>query len=283
MRHIDHIVVAVRELEQAADLYRRLGFQVGRRNRHPWGTENRLIQCGSSFIELITVGDEAHLIPPHRPHHFSFGAFVRDSLKKREGIAMLVLSSTNAAGDADRFAKQGIGAFEPFSFARQGTQPDGAETRVAFTLAFASDPTAPEAGCFVCQQHYPENFWDTRFQQHANRAVNITAVTLAALEPRLHEKFLTAFTGKSTRSLPGNGFRCELDGGRIDAVSADLQTLSSSSARWTSFTVQVSDMRSVERLLKEECLSITASADEIVLPPDVLHGVELRFEKGALN
>jgi catechol 2,3-dioxygenase-like lactoylglutathione lyase family enzyme len=59
MRCLDHIVVAVRELDEAADVYRRLGFQVGARNRHPWGTENRLIQFGSSFVELITVGATA--------------------------------------------------------------------------------------------------------------------------------------------------------------------------------------------------------------------------------
>jgi hypothetical protein len=33
-RGLDHIVHAVRDLEAAADLYRRLGFTVGARNRH---------------------------------------------------------------------------------------------------------------------------------------------------------------------------------------------------------------------------------------------------------
>ena len=41
-RSIDHLVVAVRDLDGAARFYERLGFQVGSRNRHPWGTENRL-------------------------------------------------------------------------------------------------------------------------------------------------------------------------------------------------------------------------------------------------
>jgi len=34
-RGLDHIVHAVRDLDAAADLYRRLGFTVGARNRHP--------------------------------------------------------------------------------------------------------------------------------------------------------------------------------------------------------------------------------------------------------
>ncbi|WP_281024020.1 VOC family protein [Microvirga flavescens] len=41
-RRIDHLVIAVHDLDKAADFYRRLGFQVGARNRHSWGTENRL-------------------------------------------------------------------------------------------------------------------------------------------------------------------------------------------------------------------------------------------------
>jgi hypothetical protein len=46
IRRIDHIVAAVRDLDEAGDFYCRLGFQVGTRNEHPWGTENRLIQSG---------------------------------------------------------------------------------------------------------------------------------------------------------------------------------------------------------------------------------------------
>ena len=66
-RRIDHLVLAVHDLEAAAALYTKLGFQVGARNRHPWGTENRLVQFGSSFIELITVGQNPETIAPHQP------------------------------------------------------------------------------------------------------------------------------------------------------------------------------------------------------------------------
>jgi catechol 2,3-dioxygenase-like lactoylglutathione lyase family enzyme len=36
-RGLDHIVRAVRDLDAAAELYRRAGFTVGARNRHAWG------------------------------------------------------------------------------------------------------------------------------------------------------------------------------------------------------------------------------------------------------
>jgi predicted SnoaL-like aldol condensation-catalyzing enzyme len=66
MRRLDHVVNAVRDLDRAAGRYRRLGLQVGARNRHPWGTENRLIQFSTSFIELITVGAGAESIASHQ-------------------------------------------------------------------------------------------------------------------------------------------------------------------------------------------------------------------------
>lgn len=278
MRHIDHIVVAVRELDQAADLYRRLGFQVGSRNQHPWGTENRLIQFGSSFIELITVGGSANRIALHQRRRFSFGAFVRDYLREREGISMLVLSSTDAVSDAAGFAEQGIGDFEPFFFEREARRPDGSETRVAFTLAFASDPASPAAGFFVCQQHFPENFWNKSFQQHPNSAKEIASVTLTAADPARHAEFLTRFSGAEQRARTDGGLRFVLDGGRIEVVSA-TEELSVISGLLTSVSVQVKEIDTLLHLLRAEEIPFTNSNDGIVLAPSWLFGVELRFEK----
>lgn len=278
MRHIDHVVVAVRDLDGVAELYRRLGFQVGPRNVHPWGTENRLIQFGSSFIELITLGSGAHLIPSHQPRRFSFGAFVRDYLQYREGIAMQVLSSTNAESDADRFAEQGIGDFEPFSFERKAGRPDGSETQVAFSLAFANDPGAPKAGFFVCQQHFPEIFWNRSLQKHANLATNISAVTLSAFNPEQHADFLERFTGSDRQSM-NNGLKFVLDGGRIELVpAAESRKESIRTPLLTSFSVRVDKVDTLNRLLTMEQIPFTASGDGITLAPTLLHGVELRFE-----
>ena len=54
-RGLDHIVHAVRDLDAAADFYRRAGFTVGARNRHPWGTHNHVVQFPGFFIEILTV------------------------------------------------------------------------------------------------------------------------------------------------------------------------------------------------------------------------------------
>src|ERR1700745_1792279 len=106
-RGLEHVVHAVRDLDAAAELYRRLGFTVGARNRHAWGTHNHLVQLPGSFVELLTVAEPEKL----GTDGFSalFGAFNRRFLEGHEGLSMLVLESRDAAADAAGFRTAGIG------------------------------------------------------------------------------------------------------------------------------------------------------------------------------
>ncbi|TPE45674.1 VOC family protein [Amaricoccus solimangrovi] len=273
-RRIDHLVHAVDDLDGAADLYRRLGFQVGARNRHPWGTENRLVQFGSSFIELITVGDGAE-IAPHAPGSFSFGAFVRDYLRERQGLAMLVLDSADARADAARFAAAGIGDFDPFFFEREGRRPDGSATRVAFTLAFAADPGLPAAGFFVCQQHFPESFWNPAFQRHPNGATDIRAVTIAAGDPPAHAGFLAAFTGSPARRAV-DGLNAPLrGGGHIDVErTGDAEGI-------VAFATGVPDLAAQAEILAGAGILFEASGDRVTVHAAEALGAGIAFRAGA--
>ncbi len=66
--------------------------------------------------------------------------------------------------------------------------PTASTVKVAFSLAFASDPKAPDIGFFTCQQHYPENFWNPAFQLHANGVEGIAGVTIVAENPADHAR-----------------------------------------------------------------------------------------------
>src|SRR5947209_3318713 len=138
---------------------------------------------------------EMERIPPERPRSLSFGAFTRDFLARGDGLSMLVLEGKGAAADAEAFRAAGIGDFDVFDFAREGKGPDGSTVKVAFSLAFASDPKAPDTGYFTCQQHYPENFWSPAFQSHPNGVSGIAGVTMVSRDPALHAEFFRAFSG----------------------------------------------------------------------------------------
>jgi hypothetical protein len=217
-RAIDHLVVAAHDLQAQAALYRRLGFQVGARNRHPWGTENHIVQFDGSFLELIGLG-EGFDVPP-APHGFySFAGFLAAFLERRQGIAMLVMRSHDAEADRAAFARAGVGDFARFDFERKGRSPDGREVDVAFSLAYAQAPGLPDAGFFVCQQHFPENFWNAGSQVHANGAQAIAGVVLAHARPQDHAEFLKKFVGAAEARRVEGGFAIETDGARIEILT----------------------------------------------------------------
>ena len=195
---LDHVVHAVRDLDAAADLYRRLGFTTGARNRHPWGTHNVLIQLPGFFVEVLTVAEPEKL----GDDGFSrmFGRYNQSFLGRGEGLSLLILESRDAAADAAAFKTQGIGVGEAMRFERDGKRPDGSVVRVGFSLAFADDRASPWLHFATCQQHHPENFWNPDFQHHANSAIGIAGVVIVAHDPAAHRDFLAAMTGRDVRT-----------------------------------------------------------------------------------
>jgi catechol 2,3-dioxygenase-like lactoylglutathione lyase family enzyme len=287
-RGIDHLVLTVRDLDAAAAFYRRLGFQVGPRNRHPWGTANHIIQFQGCFLELIGVEDREK-IPPHLGRSFSFGAFVRDALEQGEGLAMLVLDSADAAADAGSFERAGIGGFEPVSFSRLGTRPDGSSVHVAFTLAFAVDRLAREIGFFVCQQHYPENFWNPVFQTHANGARAITAAMMIAENPSAHAEFLFHFTGEHDLVSNSSGIAVETARGSIEVLTSPAWryrtglAASDEPARLAGFQVGVPDLAALADRLRAERIAFSLHAGAVVVSPEDAFGTAILFVPARMN
>jgi hypothetical protein len=215
---LDHIVHAVHDLDVAAEAYARLGFTVGARNKHPWGTHNRIVQFDGTFIELLSVG-EPDKIEPHGPRSFSFGAFHRDFLLRDQGLDMILLNSRDAKADAAAFRSNGIGDFEIFNFERQGQRPDASIVKLAFSLVFAADPNAPQMGFGTCQHYFPENFWNPEFQKHVNGVKRIAGLVLVAEQPSRHRDFLKAYTATDQVRDTGDGFAVDLPNGTIDMMT----------------------------------------------------------------
>jgi len=194
-RGLDHIVHAVRDLDAAAELYRRMGFTVGARNRHPWGTHNYIVQCPGTFVELLTVAEPERLGDDAISN--LFGRHNQNYLKNGDGLSLLVLESADAKADVDDFRRAGISASDVVQFEREAKRPDGTLIKVGFSLAFAQDKAAREIRFMTCQQHYPENFWNPAFQNHPNGATEIRAVIMVADQPEQHRAFVSAYTGST--------------------------------------------------------------------------------------
>jgi len=217
-RCLDHIVHAVRDLDAAAELYRRLGFTVGARNRHPWGTHNYIAQLPGFYIELLTLAKPDKLADDG----FSklFGAYARDFLQRGEGLALLILESHDARADAAAFRAAGIAASDVMRFEREGAGPDSSAVKVGFSLAFAEDKLAPDIHFATCQQHYPENFWNPAFQKHANSVSGIAGVVVVADAPERHRGFMQAFAGAEA-TASRDGYSIATPRGTIEVTTPD--------------------------------------------------------------
>lgn len=284
-RALDHLVLGTRDLDASAALFSALGFTVGSRNIHPWGTQNRIIQfADQTFLELITVGDAA-LIPEPKPGHFSFGAHVRDALAKRPGMSMLALQGHDARTDAAAFKAAGLGDFAPFDFERKGKRPDGTDVHVAFSLAFARDVAAPDCALFTCQQHFPQNFWNAPAQSHANGAVGVSRVTIVAENPSDHHIALATFTGSREMRATSTGIELAAGQGLVEAVTDQsfafrygCTVMPHSTPVFGGFSLRVADIGVIATAANRLGLASVALDDALVLLPTPDFATAIRFE-----
>ncbi len=189
-RGIDHLVLAVRDLDAAAAFYEGLGFTLTPKAQHPFGTGNRLVQFQGGFLELLAITDP-DWVADAGAGEFSFGAYSRDYLAKHEGFSMVALQSDDWREDRTSFQARQLVLPAPFSFSRMATQPDGSEVEMGFDLTFVPRREAPDAMFFTCQhRHAPEHFYKPAYQQHANGAVRIAGVTIESPDIEATAAFL---------------------------------------------------------------------------------------------
>lgn len=284
-RGLDHIVHAVRDLDACGALYERLGFIVGARNRHDWGTHNRLVQLPGFFIELLTVAEPEKL----GTDGFSrlFGAHNRDFLARHEGLSGLLLESRDAAADAALFRDAGIAASEALRFEREGRRPGGMPIRLGFSLAFARDPAGAEAGFAACQHHHPENFWTPAFQAHRNGVTGVAGVVMVAENPSDHHIFLSALTGERELLATSSGITVQTPRGTIQVMEPSAYERHfgvappdlSRGARLAGVIFAVRDRAQVAALLEQAKIAAATRMERIVVGPQDAMGAMLVFEE----
>ena len=283
-RGLDHIVHAVRDLDAGADLYRRLGFTVGACNRHPWGTHNHIVQLPGFFIEVLTMAEPSMLGDDGISK--LFGDFNGRFLEAGEGFSLLILESNDAAADARAFEAAKIGASGVLRFEREGKKPDGSPVRVAFSLAFARDALAPAHNFAVCQQHYPENFWNPAYQQHANGVTGVAGAVMVADNPSDHHIFMSAFAGERDLLSSSAGITVTTPRGELQVVTpaafSDLFGIAapdvSEGGRLAALRLTSSDMNATQASLSSGAFSPIRRMARLVVPPDQALGAALVFE-----
>ena len=284
IRGIDHLVLCVDDLERGAEFFRNLGFTTTPRARHPWGTDNCLIQLNGSFIELLTVSRPS-LISAAGPKTFSFGAFNQKFLAHREGMSMLVFESKDAEADRGEFIARGLPAYDKFYFERKAKLPDGSQVPVAFSLAFATDPRMPQAVFFCCQQHAPQYFWKAEYQSHANGADKILEVIMVAESPESFSGFFSKLQDPDSVVIEGAELAIHTPRGTIRVLTPteagkqygilDLPE----SPRFLGYALQAGNLDLVAENMRRNSIPHEKSKQMIRVHPKDAFGVMIEFRK----
>lgn len=278
-RGLDHIVHAVRDLEAAGAFYERLGFQVGARNRHPWGTENRLVQLPGFFLEILAV------VEPDKIAGATFGAFNQKFLSEvGEGLSALVVEGHDPKGERAALDAAGFGGIPLLEFSRQGKRPDGSETEVGFKIAFARYPAAAHALFFTCMQTAPESFWSAELQRHPNGARQIAAAVLVAENPTDHHIFLEALTGVRDIRATSLGLTIPTPRGAIQVMDPrsfkqafGAEAPRDAGLRLAALVFTVADLKATRALLEQNGVPAREQAGRLVTGPEAAFGATVAF------
>src|ERR1700720_2381306 len=155
---LDHLGIAVANLDAAATKFRRLGFQLTPRGYHTLpppapgaerprvGTGNHCAMLRRGYLELIGVTE-----PTYRGR-------LRADIARHEGLHIVAFGTTDAVAAASALRSRGVEASEPRLLERP--IEDGGETRLAgFEIVDFPEATLPEAHFFAIQHRTRELLW----------------------------------------------------------------------------------------------------------------------------
>jgi len=182
---IDHIVIVVKDLAQAATDYERLGFTIVPGGQHPVGSHNVLIAfADGSYLEVIAFYREA---VDHRWW---------EPLNKGERFVDFCFQTDDLRGDTKKLQAAGVAINDPVPWSRK--RPDGYELRWLLSLATGSHRgVAP----FLIEDVTPRSERIPPQFHHRNGVTGIDKVTVAVGELGQIEKWYSSLLEKSGTAI----------------------------------------------------------------------------------
>ena len=170
VRRLDHVVIAVRDLDDAIARYKRLGFDARPGGRHTGrGTHNAIVRFGLDYLELISVFDAAEA-------RTAGASGLVDFLASREGPVSYALATDDIEAEAEGIRAAGRAAIGPFAMER--LRPDG--TKLSWRLVVPGDGSYRRPWPFFIQWDQPdaERLARDGTAPHPNGARGVRSITV---------------------------------------------------------------------------------------------------------
>lgn len=188
---LDHVVVNVLgKLDEAAEQYAKLGFQLTERGHHTLGSSNNLAIFHDNYLELLGYlsGRETK-----RADLWSHPA----------GLTGLVFKSPDADLVYTALKERGVPVLEPMSFARPVELPGGAQDARFKVIRIGGDEVQ-NGRTFFCHHDTPELVYRPEWQSHRNGAIEIVEFVIASHDPaRTGSLYERMFGAPLLKPVPG--------------------------------------------------------------------------------
>ena len=290
-RHVDHLVLPVRDLETSRSRLNALGFTVAPDARHPFGTENACVYFkDGTYLEPLAIAQredcEAAAIKGNvfiaRDQAFRFR-------RGDEGFSAIAFGTEDADGDQKRFKKLGISAGRQLKFSRAFTDPKGKQSVATFKLSSAADLRAPDSFLFTCERINPPRSDKSALEKHANGAVSIAEIALGEPNPSDFQYFLQEVMDQ--RDVNAHSFGIELLAANSNIAVFDANGLKAwygiekgchgRGLRMRAFSIAVRDLEKTAALLKKNKIKTRKLAQRIVVDHAPGQGCVIAFEQAA--
>ncbi|WP_316225510.1 VOC family protein [Bradyrhizobium sp. SZCCHNS3052] len=208
---IDHAVVVVKDLDAAAETWKRLGFTLSPRGTHSakMGSGNYTIMLDPDYIELLGILAETdHNVP------------TRNFLAQRgEGIERIAFTAIDSAAGAEEIRAKGFEPIGPIDFERPVPLPDGTISAAKFRVF--QWPVAEAPGglrIFACQHKTRETVWIPELMRHANAAKQLKQALIVTPDPAKDAAHLSRLIDRDGRDEADGAVTVTSGGDRADFV-----------------------------------------------------------------
>ncbi len=208
---IDHAVVVVKDLDNAAANWKRLGFTVSPRGTHSekMGSGNYTVMLDPDYIELLGILHETEHNIPTRQFLASRG----------EGVERIAFTAVDSAAGAEEIRGHGYAALGPTDFERPVTMLDGRLSAAKFRIFQWPVNEAPGGlRIFACQHKTRETVWIPELMIHANGARRLRQALVVTPDPAQDAAHLGRMIDRAVRVEPDGAVAVPSGGDRADFV-----------------------------------------------------------------
>jgi hypothetical protein len=280
---LDHIGVAVSDLDLGQAAYSRLGFCLTERSLHkgtiatdgqaiPWGSGNHCAMFERGYLEILGVTDSKKY------------STARELVQRYEGAHIVALRCENADAVSEIVSRRVRGIGKPVILERDVGVSEHNETRLErarFKNIYLAKDVFPEARFILIEHLTPDLVWQRHQLSHPNTAVAISAVEICVDErevANVAEKLGTLLGRLVARSSDGKR-TIILEHGRI--VIGSKSNYASRPAEppcVTGIEVTVRDLDVTRGVLNASATPIvTDTGQQITVHPGSAHGTTIVF------